>query len=83
MFPSSELSKHFTIISLIIFPIVYYKGLLMILRKYRGMKEKEKKKEADLGIMGSSMEEIVANLGNWSFAFYFIFWASSTNGFLF
>lgn len=43
MFPSSELSKHFTIISLIIFPIVYYKGLLMILRKNRGMKEKGEK----------------------------------------
>ena len=26
--------------------------------------------------MGSSMEETVANLGNWSLPLYFIFWAS-------
>lgn len=26
--------------------------------------------------MGSSVEETVANLGNWSLPLYFIFWAS-------
>lgn len=57
VFPPARLMFPWTLKALhhylsIIFPIVYYKGLLMILRKYRGMKEKGEKKEADLGIMG-------------------------------
>lgn len=74
MSPSFELSKHFfTIISLIIFSLVSYKGLWMIgwkLEEWR-RRGKEKEKEANSGDCGWWCRSHMGKFGKWIFACLF------------